>query len=181
MALLDYEETYLRYEYSKPLELLNESQVPAKYKLLPLDYEALRQGDAFSRPREGIIEAFSLAFVDLLFFAYTLGPIELTLLISISGKDPVLLNVKIKAEGIGAQLTFSVVLNKEIKSSGENPNVDFGKVKVLQEHHADIEITNISLIRAIFQIVRENTHNSAFRISLDEATLQPEEQLNLRV
>ncbi|CAM6101477.1 unnamed protein product [Calypogeia fissa] len=178
---LDYEKSYLRYEYSKPLELLNESQVPAKYKLLPLEVDALQLGDAFSRPREGIIEAFSIALVDILFIAYGLGPIEFSLLISICGKDPVFLTVKIKAEGIGAQLNFVVFSQNKISSSGENPTVDFGKVPVLREHHADIEITNISLIPAIFLIVQENTHNSAFRIGLDQATLQPQEKLNLRV
>ncbi|BFI31149.1 hydrocephalus-inducing protein [Marchantia polymorpha subsp. ruderalis] len=181
---LHFGKSYIRYTYTKPLELLNESNVPAKYRIIPLTLDARLQANVTASPIEGIVEAFSILTLDIQFTAEKLGDIKLEMSISISGKDPTFLTVKITGIGIGPKLSFfspSDGKSRSSKASTDPTTLNFGRVKVLETHTMQLEITNISLIPAVFKIFTENETSSVFHVDKSEASLEPNQVMMLQV
>ncbi|KNC50959.1 hydrocephalus inducing isoform b [Thecamonas trahens ATCC 50062] len=144
--LVDFGEVFIRHEYSAPVTLINESDTPAKYEIIPQAPSA-RAAASYSSPRaKGIIEQFSEFQVPIALVANKLGDVNMPVYIRILGSNAPPLEVSLRATCKGPVLVPSV------------NTLNWGKVKVLTDVPLTLTLANDSLIPASISAAFRRQH-----------------------
>ena len=181
---LDFGDCFLRHPYTRTFRLVNESKLPAKYRVLPQDEQSEGLGVYTAAVLEGTIAAKSEAEIEFSLATMRLGKIHLLAKVQIVGSSDDPMEVTIAATSIGAVLTYAVE-----SSSGEmvpttSPAIDYGKLEVLKKHQRQVTVTNASLIPAEFKTYITGTQRkeaSVYEVDVREAKLMPADSMTLTV
>ncbi|ORX48158.1 hypothetical protein BCR36DRAFT_329786 [Piromyces finnis] len=157
---IDYEKCYQGYPYTKTIELYNPSNYPARYRLIHQEESAKIVYSYESLNGFGIINPNSNAQIDLTIIVKKLGTVVFPVFIEIIGKYDVNLVVDITAYGIGPTISLST------------EEINWGKIKVLENNTTVLEINNNSPIPAKFECNTVNG-NSIYTISKHSDIIQP--------
>ncbi|KAH7442763.1 hypothetical protein KP509_02G000200 [Ceratopteris richardii] len=176
LGTLDYGECFLGYQYTQEIELINSSNVAARYEFVSLSPEdqtsAIIEADAVS----GIIPCYSQKPMKLSLQTQCLGPISLVATVNISGKEPKSLSCTILASSCGPSIRIeqsNVDGLGSLDQSGDlNPILEFGKVEVLKTHNRILVIKNVSCIPAEVGICLTK-RKTVFHVERDGFMLEP--------
>lgn len=175
---IDFGECYLRYPYRQVLQLLNESKLPARFEVLPQDDKSGLLATFTAEPGEAGIPAKGSQLVEFLLNAERLGRIQLPVRIKTVGSRLPPLECTIECHAKGPSLLFQIFGHtEEMEKSAE---IDFGKVKVLEDHNVILRIYNPTLIPAEVKAFVEGI-NSAFAVDIREFVVEAGATFDLRV
>ena len=140
---LDFGDCFVRYSYTKPLTLVNHSDVAARWEVLPQDEHskplALLAPHAATNGHSGVIEAHSECDIMMELKCRRLGSAVLPVYISVSGNDGAPLLAICKAESIGPIVTV------------DQPELNWGRTPCLIPTTRDLVMKNESLIEARYR------------------------------
>ena len=140
---LDFGDTFIRHSYTKPLTLVNHSDVQARWEVLPQDEHskplAILAPDAKVNGTCGVIEAHSECDIAMEIKCRRLGSAVLPVYISVSGNDGAPLLAIVKAESIGPIVSV------------DHPEISWGRTQCLIPTTRALVMTNDSLIEARFR------------------------------
>jgi len=157
---IDYGKCYQGYAYTRSIELSNPSIYPARYKLVSQEESAKIVYSYESSNNYGIINPNSKAYIDLTVIVKKLGTVVFPTFIEIIGKKEVNLVVDITAYGIGPTISLST------------DEINWGKIKVLEENSMTLEINNNSPIPAKF-VCNTVNDSTIYKLSTNSDIIQP--------
>lgn len=165
---LDYGDCFLRHPYKKVIELVNHSDLPAKFELQPQDdvsrCVAVYEADVTS----GIIKKNDSRTITISFTTERLNKVQLPMYFKIVGHEDTPLEVQCIANGIGPRLALNP------------PVVKWGDIDVLKNIERTLKVTNDSLIPAEIQTLVMK-RGSRFKVDIPSLSLAPGEVANLKV
>ncbi|XP_025115052.1 hydrocephalus-inducing protein-like isoform X4 [Pomacea canaliculata] len=168
--VMDFERCFLGYPYEHYIRLYNDSDLAAKYIIIP-EKELNMENPSIlyeSREAKGIIAPHSLCEVPLMIRAQMLEEQEVSCFVAIFGSQepPMHVHVTCIGEGPVVQIT--------------PPKVDWGTIKVLVDNTKKLLLSNESLIPAKFtaQMLRPN---SVFSVYPQDGEIPPESDLEITV
>lgn len=166
--ILDYGRCFLRHPYEHSVKLHNDSDLPAKYELLP---QQINEDTpiVYSSPKaKGVVEPHSLCDIPLLIEAQMLEEEDIVAYFSIFGSPDPPLGVHISCIGEGPVVHITP------------SDLDWGVVPVLTSIPMVITLSNESLIPARFtaNMVRPR---SAFSVDPVEGEIPAERSLDIKV
>jgi hydrocephalus-inducing protein len=165
---LNFGDCFLRYPYKKVIELVNHSDLPAKFELQPQD-EISQCVAAYEVDfAKGTIEAFSTRVITVSFTTMRLDKVQLPMFFTIIGHEDDPLEIQCIANGIGPRLTLSP------------PTIKWGDIEVLKDWEKLLKVKNDSLVPAEFQTLIMK-RNSRFKVNMPSAYLAPGETANLKL
>ncbi|XP_074644164.1 hydrocephalus-inducing protein homolog [Tubulanus polymorphus] len=136
--ILDYGRCFLNHEYENSIRLSNDTDLPAKYEILPQDLDALSPITYFSPQPIGVIKAHSILDVPVLIAAHGLEELDVMSHVQIFGspEPPMAVHISCIGEGPVVHITPE--------------NLDWGVIPVLADTPQTIVLSNESLIAAKF-------------------------------
>lgn len=161
--MLDFGEIFLRYKKTKEIELINESNLSARYIIHDLSKEYSSLGIIETANNSGKILPQSSLKVNVSLITQCLKSFKMNLVVEIISDDNTQEVIVIKANSIGPIVEIS---HKEI---------DFGDVEVLKRNIRKINITNKSVIDADFYAFTKTT-DSIFKPFQKHYVLKPEQR-----
>ncbi|KAL3860158.1 hypothetical protein ACJMK2_010318 [Sinanodonta woodiana] len=166
--ILDYNRCFLRHPYEHCMRLHNDSDLPAKYELLPQSVNNDTPIIFRSQQPKGIVQPHSIQDVPIIIEAQMLEEQDTVAYISIFGSPDPPLPVHITCIGEGPVVHIMP------------PELDWGVIPVLTDKPKKILLSNESLIPAKFtaHMVRPN---SVFRIEPQEGLIPAERSLEVTV
>ena len=167
--VLDFgEEVFLRHPSTSFVEIINESDLPAKFEVAPQSKESKVLAVYTTDRERGTIEARSILKLNITLETFKLGEINLPLAIHIVGNDgpPQVINIVATSRGPIVDVT-----EKEL---------DFGNIEVLKDWTKTIRVMNRSLIKADFTIFTKSK-NSIFRPLHKNGILEPSTAMDIQV
>ena len=165
---LDYGDCFLRYPYKKVIELVNHSDLPAKFELQPQDEISQCVAVYEVDYQKGTIEPFATRIITVSFTTMRLDKVQLPMFFTIIGHEDDPLEMQCKANGIGPRLTLTP------------PSIKWGDIEVLKDFEKTLKVKNDSLIPAEFQTLIMK-RNSRFKVNMPSAQLAPGETANLKL
>ena len=165
---LDYGDCFLRYPYKKVIELVNHSDLPAKFQLEPQDEISQCVAVYDVDYQKGTIEPFATRVITVSFTTNRLDKVQLPMFFTIIGHEDDPLEIQCIANGIGPRLTLTPA------------SVKWGDIEVLKDFEKTLKVKNDSLIPADFQTLIMK-RNSRFRVNMASAHLAPGETANLKL
>ena len=166
---IDFGSVFLRHPYDFHLEMKNKSKLQAKFEMIPQDEQSTLVA-AFTPDRdEGFIEPKSS------------GIIKITLIPQKAGHIRIPMHVKILGDNNGQphMITLVAFCTGPIVAV-LTPELDFGKVKVLEDYPMKVTLHNKSDIEAEYTAFTKN-RNSCFRVVEKVGNLQPGEVREISV
>ncbi|QDZ25387.1 hypothetical protein HOP50_17g79270 [Chloropicon primus] len=175
--VLDFGDCFLGYPYEATLQVVNDSDLPAKFKVIEQDDQSKGLAEYTSVQPTDDIGAHDTVDVKFTLKTTRLGRINLPVLIDIVGSgDKPPLEVVLASRSMGPVLEFSSGPDaKEVVKS-----IEFGKIPVLQDFQYHLYMHNPSLIPAEFKTFIASK-DSAFSVDIREGSLQPQESCMLTV
>lgn len=168
--MLDYGRCFMRFPYVRHIRLHNDTDLPAKYIILPEDELDVNYPpiDYKSSEPKGVVLPHSVRDVPLEICAMTLEEQEISCYMAIFGSQDPPLHVHISCIGEGPVVHMTP------------QKLDWGTIPVLTDMPEKIVLSNESLIPAKFtaNMLRPNT---AFRVHPAEAEIPPESTLEITV
>ena len=165
---LDYGDCFLRYPYKKVIELVNHSDLPAKFELQTQDEISQCVAVYEVDYQKGTIEAFSTRIITVSFTTLRLDKVQLPMFFTIIGHEDEPLEIQCIANGVGPKLTLTP------------PAIKWGDIEVLKDFEKTLKVKNDSLVPADFQTLIMK-RNSRFKVTMPSASLAPGETANLKV
>jgi hypothetical protein len=165
---LDYGDCFLRYPYKKMIELVNHSDLPAKFELQWQDEISQCVAVYEVDYAKGTIEPFSSRVITVSFTTMRLDKVQLPMFFTIVGHEDDPLEVQCIANGIGPRLTLTP------------PSIKWGDIEVLKDFEKTLKVKNDSLVPAEFQTLVMK-RNSRFKVNMPSAHLAPGETANLKL
>ena len=159
---LDFGECFLRYPYKKAFELVNHSDLPAKFELIPQEDMARCVAEYEVDCPKGSIDPYSHKVVTVSFMTERLDKVQLPMFFKVIGLEDEPIEIQCIAHGIGPKLTVMP------------PTVKWGDIEVLKSFEKRLQIRNDSLVDAEFKTLVMK-RNSRFSSSLAGAVLKPGE------
>jgi hypothetical protein len=157
--VLDYGECFLQYPYETTLELVNDTDFPAKF-YLPIQEETARYVYTYSAAmNEGVVEAHSVAMIQFQVCVLRLGEIGFPIFVHTAGNEDNPLVIDISARGIGPRVSISPAI------------LDWGKVPVLEKKEMTLHIQNKSPIEAHYRCELDQERYPVFRILPTSGTI----------
>ncbi|CAL1528045.1 unnamed protein product [Lymnaea stagnalis] len=173
--ILNYGRCFLSYPYEHFIQLHNDTDLAARYDLLPQNYQNKETSlveippiSYLSPQPKGIIEPHTVVDIPLVIEALDLEEQEMPIEIRIFGspKPPLVIHVICVGEGPVVHV---------------NPlQIDWGETPVLTNVAKTLVLSNESYIPALFtaQMVRPNT---VFKVAPSEGTIAPEQSIELTI
>eukprot|EP00698_Gefionella_okellyi_P022526 TRINITY_DN7486_c0_g1_i1.p1 TRINITY_DN7486_c0_g1~~TRINITY_DN7486_c0_g1_i1.p1 ORF type:complete len:4186 (-),score=1237.39 TRINITY_DN7486_c0_g1_i1:99-12656(-) len=159
---------FLRHPTEYQVMLINESDLPASYEMVPQDETSTTIATYYADNPKGTIAARSEQAVNITIEAESLGTISIPAFFTIVGAQYPALAVELVAQAVGPTVKFA----KDV--------LDFGKVPVLIPQQLRLGLVNTSVIAAEFRVFTK-TKNSVFTVEPREGVLQPHETIQLVV
>ncbi|XP_077982980.1 hydrocephalus-inducing protein homolog isoform X2 [Glandiceps talaboti] len=166
--ILDYKRCFLNHPYEQNVQLFNDSDLPAKYDVLPQETDEMTPILYSSPQPHGIIQPHSIVEVPLVITPQALEELDIQSYFKIFG-------------------SFEPPMQVQLSCIGEGPVVhvrpttmDWGQTPVLRDISQAILLSNESLIPAPFtcHMVRPN---SVWKVEPVEGIIPPEETMELTV
>ncbi|XP_033625714.1 hydrocephalus-inducing protein homolog [Asterias rubens] len=166
--IMDYTRCFLSHPYELNTRLFNDSDLPAKYDLVPQEVEDFSPMLYTSPEATGIIQPHSTAEIPLVIMPKALEEIESLAEFSIFGSNEPPLQVQLMAIGEGPVVHVTPT------------ELDWGQTPVLTDVIKIVTLSNESLIPAPFccTLMRPN---SLWRVEPVEAEIPPEENLEVKL
>lgn len=166
---IDFGSVFLRHPYEYHLEMKNKSKLQAKFEMIPQDEQSTLVAAYTPDKEEGFIEPKSS------------GIIKITLIPQKAGHIRIPMHVKILGDNNGQphMITLVAFCTGPIVSV-MTPELDFGKVKVLEDYPLKVTLHNKSDIEAEYTAFTKN-RNSCFRVVEKVGNLQPGEVRDITV
>lgn len=165
---INFGSVFLRHPYDYSLELKNRSKLQAKFEMIPQDEQSTLIA-AFTPDREeGFIDPKSSTMVKVTLLPQKAGLIRIPMHIKVLGD-----NQQPHMITLVANCTGPIV---EVLT----PELDFGKVKVLDKYPLQVTLHNKSDIEAEYHAFTKNK-NSIFSVVEKEGNLQPGEVRDITV
>ena len=165
---LQFGEVFLRHRNERPIRLMNQSSLKAKFKIRP-QAEEHKMLATYTTDRDGgEIEPDDNVTINVALITKKLGPIVLPLSIEVVGNTNVPQVVNILAQSKGPEVEVS------------EREIDFDKVEVLRDWTKSLIISNKSPIKADFHIFTKNK-NSIFKPLIKQGELSQEESLSIPI
>nr|KAJ3422703.1 hypothetical protein HK105_006819 [Polyrhizophydium stewartii] len=158
--IVNLEDCFLCYSYHGQIGLVNNSNFPAKYELLPQEETARGVFTYTSQSFSGIIEPHSQRPIAIEVQIKRLGQVNFPVFIKIAGKESAPIAVDIAANGIGPNVRLS------------SSELNWGRIPVLQHTPLKLVLSNESPIMAFFNCVTL-TEGSAFSVMPIQGVIQP--------
>jgi hydrocephalus-inducing protein len=136
--MLDFGDCFLSYPYTQEVEVVNETDFPARFELLCQEESAKNVYSYQSSSGSGIIMPRSTHKIQIEIQIKRLGHLSFPIFIKVSGKEDVPLSVDISGNGVGPNVEISTL------------ELNWGKIPVLKENSAWLTVTNRSDILAVF-------------------------------
>ncbi|OHT01013.1 hypothetical protein TRFO_07679 [Tritrichomonas foetus] len=165
---IDLGNVFIGYCYKTSLELIDDTDYPAKYEFIPSTDSTQLQAKTVVPKPNGIIKPHDKTNLMISITPIQLGPLVLTQYLRIYGSDQPPIQFTVSAICIGPNIKLSQNI------------VDFGQINVLQDTKHNINITNDSLIPAIFTTSVES-ETGVFKCEPSEGTIPPNGNLLLSV
>ncbi|KAJ3332957.1 hypothetical protein HDU76_012454, partial [Blyttiomyces sp. JEL0837] len=150
--LLDFGDCYLGFNYKKYVELVNETEFPARYELLSQEESAKNVFAYSSSNGTGVIMPFASTQIQIDIQIKRLGQINFPVFVKIIGNEDLPLGVDISAIGIGPNVVLSAT------------ELNWGKIQVLKECVLSLVLANESPIHANFTCATVSD-SSVFRVN----------------
>ncbi|CAM4581517.1 unnamed protein product [Leuciscus chuanchicus] len=165
---LQFQHCFLGHPYEQSFELINDSDLPACYGLLPQPYEedpALLYSSPHAR---GVIQPYSTEQIPVVLQAKTVGSLQETAHIAILGRQDPPLELLLSCVGKGPSVSVTAA------------KLNFGCIPVLTDVTRTFQLSNDSPIPARFfaQMVRNRSH---WRVDHSEGEIPPKESLELKL
>jgi len=165
--VLDFNQVFLRHDYSRTIELKNLSKLRAKFEILEQDEQSTAVAKVRLDKEEGYIEGRTSTEVKIYLIAQKTGSIRLPLYIRLVGSEQ------------PHMLTLIAVCSGPIVDV-ITPELDFGKVDVLRDYTEIVTLHNRSDIPAEYTAFTKNKM-SVFKVHEKTGTLQPGEIRDIKV
>ena len=166
--VLDFGDIYLRYPQTKEIELINESNLPARYIVHPINPKFSSLGSVKAYLDKGQIAPESNQKVNITLTTCCIKAFEMDLIVEIISDTNTQHLIKIKANSRGPDVELS------------HKDLDFGEVEVLNKSTQKIVIKNKSVIEADFYAFTKNK-NSIFKPIQKHYILKPEQSFEVDV
>ena len=166
--LLNFGEVFLRYPVTEEIELINESNLCARFIVIPQNPDTLVLGKYTTDLDKGQIMPESTLKLHVTLFTSSISKFQLELGIEIVSNTNMTQIVKLVANSIGPIVEVS---EKEI---------DFGQVDVLKDYSRKIIITNKSSIEADFHAFTK-TKTSIFKPIQRHDILGPDKAMEIEI
>nr|XP_006823299.1 PREDICTED: hydrocephalus-inducing protein homolog [Saccoglossus kowalevskii] len=166
--ILDYKRCFLNHPYEQNVQLYNDSDLPAKYDLLPQEVDDLSPILYNSPVPSGIIAPHSVVEVPVVITPQALEELDINSFFKIFGSIEPPMHVQLSCVGEGPVVHVSPT------------DIDYGNTQVLTDISRTVILSNESLIPAHFtcQMVRSN---SVWKVEPKEGIIPPEDSLALTV
>ena len=166
---IDFGSVFLRHPYDYHLEMKNKSKLQAKFEMISQDEQSTLVATYVPDKEEGFIEPKSSSIIKITLTPQKAGPIRIPMHVKILGDNngqPHMITLVANCTGpIVAVLT---------------PELDFGKVKVLEDYPLKVTLHNKSDIEAEYTAFTKN-RNSCFRVVEKVGNLKPGEVRDISV
>ncbi|XP_073785286.1 hydrocephalus-inducing protein homolog isoform X1 [Danio rerio] len=166
--VLKFQNCFLGHPYEQSVELVNETDLPACYGLLPQQYEE-DPAVLYSSPHaRGIIQPYSTELIPVVFQAKKVDNLEQTAYIAVLGRKDPPLELLLSCVGQGPSVSVSAA------------KLNFGYIPVLTDVTRTLQLSNESPIAARFcaQMLRNKSH---WRVEPSEGEIPPEQSLELKL
>ena len=174
--VLDFEDCFLGYPYEATLQVVNDSNLPAQFKVIEQDDQSKGLAEYTSFQPTDDIGANETVDVKFTLQTMRLGRINLPVLIEVISSQEKPLEVVLASRSMGPILEFS----SSPKTEDSVDSIEFGKIPVLQDFQYHLYMHNPSLIPAEFKTFIASK-DSAFSVDIREGSLQPQESCMLTV
>ena len=174
--VLDFGECFLRHPYKMPLQLVNDSKLPAKFEVLTQNAQSRGLAEYEVEPKSGGIAAWGSQQLEFTLSTTRLGRIHLPVRIRIVGSQSDPLEMVIAAKSVGPRLQFGLQPEEFLTA----PSIDFGKRPVLVDATQKLFLNNPSLIPAEFKTFIEG-RDSTYQADKREGRLEPGESTEVNV
>ncbi len=138
---LQYETCFIRYPYTQQLQLENNSDLQARYEILPQDKHTKAFAEYDIDEWKGVLDARQTKSIDIRLTCERLGKVKLPIYVRIAGSEKPPLVPIVQANAIGPIV------------STDQQSVDWGKTTCLLPSMRKVTIKNESLIKAPFQVL----------------------------
>ncbi|EGR28756.1 hypothetical protein IMG5_169530, partial [Ichthyophthirius multifiliis] len=168
---LDFGEIFLKHRDIQVVQLINNSNLQAKFEVQEQKVESKILASYEVEPSSGIIKPGEVFTIQVKLVTNRLGDITLPLAIVIIGSNnnlPQIINII--AQSVGPK----VLVGEQLRE------IDFGNVQVLQEYSQKITITNRSKIEADYRAFTKNKV-SIFKPIQKYGILKPEESMDVEI
>jgi hydrocephalus-inducing protein len=166
--VLNFGEVFLRYPYTNEIELINESNLCARFKIHPQNPDTLVLGKYSTDLDQGQIMPESNLKLHVTLFTGSISKFTLELNIEIVSPSNIIHTVKLIAESVGPKV---IVSEKEL---------DFGPCVVLFDYPKKILISNQSSIEADFHAFTKNKI-SIFKPIQRHDILPPDKSMEIEI
>lgn len=165
---IDFGPVFLRHPYTHNIELKNRSKLQAKFEMLQQDEQSTIWGIYKPDREEGYIEPKQSTFVEITIIPQKAGPLRIPMYIRVLGdsSQPNMITLLANCTGPIVEVL--------------TPELDFGKVQVLNDYPMTISLHNKSDIEAEYTAFTKN-RSSVFRVPDKKGLLQPEEVREIKV
>jgi hydrocephalus-inducing protein len=167
--ILKYDKVFLRDSKTKTLSLINESNLPARFKIIPQSPETQMIAKFHTEIDEGVIPPLGLVNLGVTLTTFSITEeVRLDLLIKIIANEDIIHTVKLQAISQGPQVKV------------KEPYINFGDVEVLEETYRTIHISNECSIRADFYAFTK-LQNSIFKPIQRHHFLEPHSSMEIEI
>ncbi|XP_006878929.1 PREDICTED: hydrocephalus-inducing protein homolog [Elephantulus edwardii] len=167
-AVVDFGHCFLKYPYNKVIQLVNNSDFPGCYKVLPQTHEDTPAVHLSTTTCCGVISPHATVDIPLALEAQLTGECTSIVYISTFGSQDPPLACHVKSVGEGPVIYVTPV------------EIDFGSIYVLKDSSRVLSLSNQVLIPAFFQTHMAHK-KSLFAVEPSEGLVPPESSVQLTV
>ncbi|XP_051512768.1 hydrocephalus-inducing protein homolog [Myxocyprinus asiaticus] len=166
--VLQFQHCFLGHPYEQSVKLVNDTDLPACYGLLPQPYEEEPPLLYTSTHPRGVIQAHSTEQIPLVLLAKTVGSLQQTAHVAILGRQDPPLELLLSCVGQGPSVSVTPA------------KLNFGCIPVLTDVPRTLQLSNNSPIPARFlaQMVKKRSH---WHVQPSEGEVSPEEMVELKL
>ncbi|XP_067276661.1 hydrocephalus-inducing protein homolog isoform X2 [Pseudorasbora parva] len=165
---LQFQHCFLGHPYEQSFQIINDTDLPACYGLLPQPYEEDPVLLYSSPHARGVIQPYSTEQIPLVLQAKTVGSLQETAHIAILGRQDPPLELLLSCVGQGPSVSVTAA------------KLNFGCIPVLTDVTRTLQLSNDSPIPARFfaQMVKNRSH---WRVDPGEGEIPPKESVELKL
>ena len=165
---VDFGDCWNRYSYQRTFELINDTDLPTRYEVMPQSDASTALAIYSAEPAQGVVPARGRAQLTINLATERLGKMNLPVFVQVVGLTgtPWLCNILVNA--LGPAVEFDQL------------DINWGKLPALKQDSKELKITNVCLIKAPFQcFIKGNT--SAWEVDVRAGVIEPGESLTLNL
>ncbi|XP_066493063.1 hydrocephalus-inducing protein homolog [Tiliqua scincoides] len=166
--IVNFGRCFLQFPYQQMVKLVNDSDLPGCYCVLPQKTEKHPKILHSSPMPSGIIEPHTMVEIPLALEVQERGPQEVTAYIAVFGSEDPPLVIQLMTFGEGPVVYV------------HPPKIDFGCIHVLKDVSRVLHLSNQSVIPALFEAQMVRKH-SLWRIDPSEGIVPPEAEMSLTI